>query len=154
MHINTQKRGSSNTHLLREIACNHHLFLYIVQTAPCSNTNLLVGCNVTLFKTLTRALYIRCVLKPACAVTMSHSSYVQHATHSTVWPHICAHVAICLYCQSAAKNITQDTAYVAVINDRWPAIHDHEIIFNARKFLKAETESEIGDKKVEYFSAL
>ena len=46
--------------------------------------------------------------------------------------------------------------YVAVINDGWPAIHDrdYEIIFNARKFLKAETESETGDKKVEYFSAL
>ena len=43
--------------------------------------------------------------------------------------------------------------YVAVINDGWPAIHDrdYEIIFNARKFLKAETESETGDKKVEYF---
>jgi hypothetical protein len=43
-----------------------------------------------------------------------------------------------------------------MVNDRWPAIHDHdhEIIFNARKFLKAETESEIGDEKVEYFSAL
>lgn len=54
------------------------------------------------------------------------------------------------------KNITQDTVYVAIINDGWPAIHDHdyEIIFNAHKFLKAETESDTADKKVEYFSAL
>jgi hypothetical protein len=29
-----------------------------------------------------------------------------------------------------------------------------KIIFNARNFLKAEKESETGNKKVEYFSAL
>jgi hypothetical protein len=38
-----------------------------------------------------------------------------------------------------------------MVNGGWPVIHGqgHEIIFNAGKFLKPQTESETGDKQVE-----